>query len=369
MSRADTGKAILFMGAGNLLKAQQFPVPKNPSPGELLVRTTMSTVCGSDLQSWKGRRPFPVPAILGHEVVGTIVAQGEGADRDTFGDPLSCGDRIIWTLISSCGTCLYCRIKGLPQKCLKLFKYGHVRSDIAPYFTGGFAEFVYIRAGTCCFKVPAEMADEEAAPLSCAAATAAAGIDAVGDRIYGNVVIQGAGMLGFYSMALVKDCGSRRVIVIDIREDRLRIARDFGADYTINARERSGTSVMKEVMNLTGGDGADLVIEVSGDRSVIPIGMKMLCTGGEYILLGALYPESLFQVDAHDVITKNLRITGIHNYDARHLGRALRFVSHNRDRYPFRSLVGPRFPLSVEGVTAALRALESGASVRPCIVP
>ncbi|RLI77508.1 hypothetical protein DRP07_12130 [Archaeoglobales archaeon] len=367
--QARYGRAILFLGSGKPLEEREFPLPKEVEPHALLVKTTMATVCGSDMHTWKGRRPFPTPSILGHKIVGEILEIGESIDRDTAGRSISRGDRITWTIMSNCGVCKFCRMEGLPQKCLSLFKYGHVRSDIPPYFTGGFAEYVYIKPGTCVFKIPEDMEDREAVPLMCAAATVTGGLESAKVELCDNIVIQGAGMLGLYAAAIAKERGAKKVIVIDISDDRLKLAEEFGADITVNASNLSEKDVINEVKNATEGWGADLVMEVTGVPSVIPLGIKMLRIGGRYILHGALYPKDEFTLDGHDVITKCLTLIGLHNYDARHLGLVLDFVYKYRDKYPFRKLVGPEFPLTVDGVTRALKALENREAIRPAVLP
>jgi len=366
---SERGKAILFTAANKPFEFREFPLPSYLEPGAVLVRTRMATVCGSDMHTWRGRRPFPVPSILGHETVGTVAALGESVDTDTWGRAVSVGDRIIWTIMSTCGTCVFCRMKGLPQKCTKLFKYGHVRSDLPPYFTGGFAEYVYLRPGTCFFKVPEDLRDEEAAPLPCAAATVTGGFDVAEIEAGDNVVIQGVGMLGLYAIAMARERNPKHVIVIDTKDNRLQMAEDFGADIAINISKLGVKKAIHKVVDCTAGLGADLVVEVTGDSEAIPPGVKMLRIGGRYLLLGAIYPDSLFQIDSHDIITKCLKIVGMHNYDAKHLGRALAFIHAVKDRYPFKKLVGPTIPLSVDGLSEAMKLLESGESIRPAIVP
>src|SRR6476660_9543883 len=125
------GKALaaIFVGHVHPLELREFPVPK-PAAGETIVTITCSTICGSDVHTWHGRRNEPTPCVLGHEIVGRIAAFGPSAPRsDLRGMPLREGDRITWTLAASCGECFFCR-RGLPQKCESLFKYGH--SSIAP---------------------------------------------------------------------------------------------------------------------------------------------------------------------------------------------------------------------------------------------
>ena len=364
---SGTGRVVLFTGVGKPLEEREFPLPAELESGAILVKTTMATVCGSDMHTWRGRRPFPTPAVLGHEGLGIIVRLGSGIDRDTTGKHLAVGDRITWAIMANCGICLFCRMKDLPQKCLKLFKYGHVRSDVAPYFTGTFGEYVHIKPGTGVFKVPDEMKDEEVAPLMCAAATVTGGLARIGVQPGETVVVQGAGMLGLYATAIAKELGVKQVIVMDILDHRLQMAQEFGADQVINTRQKGDDEVVNEVRDLTEGWGADLVVEVAGYAKVIPTGIKMLRIGGRYLLQGSVYPNDQFTLDAHDVITKCLTIVGLHNYDSRYLGRALDLVYRSRERFPYTKLVGPEFPLTAEGVRAALESLEKRESIRPIV--
>ena len=367
--QSQTGKVILFMGAGKPLQEREFSLPDELQPGAILVKMSVATVCGSDMHSWRGRRAFAIPATLGHEGVGTIAQLGPGVEGDSAGKPLRLGDRMTWVMYANCGVCRLCTINALPQKCLNLFKYGHVQSDIPPYFTGTFGEYVYIRPGTAVFKVPNDLADEEASPLMCAAATVIGGFDRIDLAPGENVVIQGAGMLGLYASALAKEQGAKKVIVIDILNERLQLAREFGADEMINAQQCKNAELIDAVKDMTDGWGADVVVEVAGLAQVIPLGVKMLRLGGRYLLAGSIYPDDEFTLASHDVITKCLTITGMHNYYAKHLALALDLVGRSREQYPYKRLTGPKFPLSVAGVTAALESLEKRESIRPIVTP
>ena len=366
---SKSGKVILFMGAGNPLEERTFPLPDDIEPGALLVKTTMATVCGSDMHTWRGRRPFPVPSVLGHEGVGIIERIGDGVYRDSAGKPISEGDRITWTIISSCGSCFFCLTAGLPQKCLNLFKYGHAQSDTPPHFTGTFGEYVYISHGTGIFKLPDEMTDEIASPLMCAASTVVAGLERIGINANDTVVIQGAGMLGLYASVVANEQGAKQVIMIDILKKRLMLAKEFGADHILNANDFSDEELVVKVKDLTDGRGADLVLEVTGIAKVAELGIKMLRIGGRYLMQGAVYPNDRFSIYSHDIIIRCLTITGLHNYDCRHLGRAIQLVNKSRDRYPFHTLTGPTFPLTADGVTESLLTLEKREAIRPVIIP
>ena len=114
--------AVVFHGAGQPLELCELPIPPL-EPDELLVEVTLSTICGSDLHTFAGRRSCDCPTILGHEITGRVV-ELNGTALDLFGDEVRPGDRITWSIAASCGRCFFCS-NTLPQKCERLAKYGH----------------------------------------------------------------------------------------------------------------------------------------------------------------------------------------------------------------------------------------------------
>ena len=114
--------AIVFSGKGEPLKEENYEMPNSINDDEAIVEISMSTVCGSDVHTWLGHRPFPTPSILGHEMVGKITKLGNNITHDFLGNPISLGDRITWSMTASCGNCYYCKIAKLPQKCVKLYR-------------------------------------------------------------------------------------------------------------------------------------------------------------------------------------------------------------------------------------------------------
>ena len=203
----------------------------------------------------------------------------------------------------------------------------------------------------------------------CAWATVYAGLDTIGVNPGDRVLLQGVGMLGLYAAALAKSLGAGLVIAVDRNEKRLSLSRRFGVDENIRLDDEDETATLKHLLDLTGGSGVDLVIEATGDPAVIPVGIKMLGNGGRYLLLGALYPGSRCSVDSHELIVKCLTVKGVHNYDPKYLGWVLQFMAREHRNYPFKDLVGPCWPLTVEGLEEAFRSLKQGESVRPAIVP
>ena len=361
-----TAKAAVMTAPKQDLEFIEYPLPRMEK-GCILVKITCCTICGSDLHSWLGKRKAPVPIILGHEIIGTIETLGEGVTHDSGDLPLNVGDRITWTIMDNCGKCYYCREKGLMMKCRHLKKYGHDSCEKPPHFEGGLAEYCYISPGTCVVKVPETLTDEEAAPANCALATTMAGWEAADLKPFENVLIQGAGALGFYAAALARHHGCRRVIVADILAHRLESIKKFGATDVINTREMTDDEIVQAVKDLTGGFGVDCVMEVAGFPPLIPLGLKCLRMGGRYVEIGCVFTGADFTCDAGEIAIRRLSIKGIHNYDARHLQMGIDFLAMTHDIFPFREIVTHR--VNLDKVNEGLRIAQSGKAVRVAVLP
>ena len=364
---SDDGNAVVFNGSKLPLEKKEFSLPGDLGDDDALVEITLSTVCGSDVHTWLGHRAFPTPCIMGHEMVGKIITMGKNLTTDYTGQKLAVRDKVVWSMTVGCGECFFCK-KKLPQKCTKMFKYGHVKSDQQPHFTGGFAKYVQLKKGSYIFKVSSELSDEEVAPLMCAASTITSGLDYGDFHECDYVIIQGCGALGMYACAFTKQLGGKKVIAIDVMDERLELAKQFGADHIINAKN-VGENLLDEIMKITEDRGADVIIEITGEPSVIKEGIKMLRVGGTYILLGAIYPNNHVTLDSSDIITKCLKIVGMHNYHPKHLETAIDLVLKTKDKYPYKKLVGPNFEFSAKGLEDAFKALDSKQSLRPAINP
>ena len=363
---STTGRAAVMTAAGAELEIREYPIPW-PEAGAILVRVTCCTICRSDLLSWSGRRPSPTPVILGHEIVGRIEELGGRVTHDTGDRPLRVGDRVSWTIMDSCGKCYYCRDQGLPMKCRQLRKYGHDNCATPPHFLGGFAEYCYLSPGTCVIRLPENITDEEAAPANCALATVTAGWEAAELRPFENVLIQGAGALGFYAAALAKHAGCNQIIVTDVLDHRLEAIRAFGATATFNTRQMTDAEVLRAVRERTGGRGVDAALEVAGIPEIIPLGLACLRIGGRYVEHGNTYPGAMLSYDISDLVFRRLTIRGVHNYDTRHLRQGLDFLAQAKSAFPFHRLVTHRFPL--KEINAALRMAQSGEAIRVAVLP
>jgi putative phosphonate catabolism associated alcohol dehydrogenase len=350
---------------GKPLELQYFPRPTLAS-GETLVRITCCTLCGSDLHTYLGNRIGPMPSVLGHEAIGTIVAYGPGDPPcDGNGDSLAIGDRVSWAVAASCGECFFCRHE-LPQKCAQLFKYGHESCAGAHPLSGGMAEYCYLARGTAIFRVPADIPDAVASSANCATATTAAAIRAAGGCNGKTVLIQGAGLLGLTAAAMARIDGAERVLVADIDSERLATAKRFGADVVIDVAHKP-ESLADAVIAATKDRGADVIFEMSGSAVAMQQGLPLLRTGGCYILVGAVKPVGTIPLDPEQLVRRIWTLRGVHNYVPTDLATAIDFLAKHWNRFPFVEMVGGEF--SLDRADEAFQQMLATGAIRMAVWP
>lgn len=361
----NRARAVVFDGPGTPLQFRNFDLPQVRA-GEVLVRITTATVCGSDLHTFQGKRSTPCPTILGHEIIGRVAELPSGESvSDIHGNPLKTGDRVTWSVAARCGECFFCT-HGLPQKCEHLFKYGHERITENHQLSGGVAEYCHLVKGTAILRVPDELPDKVACPANCATATVAAAMRYGGDCKDGVVLVQGAGMLGLTNAAMARSRGAREVIVCDVSPQRLEMAEQFGATETVLI-QKDATPLSGAVSRLTSGRGVDLALDMSGSPDAMEMGISLLRIGGRYVWVGAVFPQRPLSINAETIVRKLIQIQGIHNYAPEDLAAALDFLQACQNQFPFEGLVDTTFPLD-KADTAFAYAIESGA-LRVAIQP
>jgi len=352
-------QAIVFDPTDRSLRLRELPM-RPLRPGEVLVRVRLSAICGSDLHTIRGRRDPGGPLVLGHEIVGEVAALGEGVEADCLGEPLAVGDRITWAIAASCGRCFFCT-RGIPQKCVTLFKYGHQKLDSLTPLSGGFAEYCYLVPGSAYYRLPDELPDAIAVFANCSLSTMQAAARLADVRPGESVLVQGAGLVGLCAMALSAHRRARSIVVVDPCEARVRQAAHFGASHTIGV-DLPGDELVAELSEATEcGRGFDVAIEACGVPSVVRDGIAALRIGGRYVLAGCVFPDATAQLDLHTLTTKLLTLQGLHNYTPLDLQEALRFLTDGPQRFAFGSVVREVFPL--EEIDAALALMESDPSV------
>lgn len=355
----DSCRAIVFDPRTRSLESRELPM-RPLRPGEALVRVSLSAICGSDLHTMRGRRDPGGPLVLGHEICGTVAALSEDGAADFLGQPLSIGDRVTWSIAASCGHCLHCG-RGIPQKCLHLFKYGHETLASDTPLSGGFAEYCYLAPGTAIFHLPDDIPDHTAVFANCSLATMQAAVRMAEVLPGESVLIQGAGTVGLCAAALVAHHRARPIVVVDRSEERLDLAKRFGASH-VAAAGQAERDLVAELSAITdGGRGFDVAMEACGVPQVAATGIEALRIGGRYILAGCVFPGAIAEVDLQALTTKLLRLQGLHNYTPLDLHEALGFLRRGRQRFDFDRVVREVFPL--QEIDAALALMESDPSV------
>lgn len=342
-----TSLAAIFHEPAQPLELRRVDVP-TPVGGEVLVRVLGCTLCGSDLHTVSGRRTSPAPSVLGHEIVGEIVEIGPAAPtHDLAAAPLVVGDRVTWAIVASCGDCFYCN-RALPQKCLRGVKYGHEKFAARRELTGGLAEFCLLAPGTAIVRLPEGLPLEVACPANCATATVAAALAAAGPIADRTVGILGAGMLGLTACAMAHLRGAAAVIAVEPSAARREQALRFGATHAIAPDELLATAA-----HVSGGQGLDVVLELSGASAAFTTAWPALCIGGTLVLVGAVFPGPAVSIFPEQIVRRNLTIRGVHNYAPKDLLAAVEFLTAAHGRFPLQELVGPWYPL--KEVAAALQ--------------
>jgi threonine dehydrogenase-like Zn-dependent dehydrogenase len=351
------------------LSLHEFPLPEKLEPGAALIRTEMAGICGTDVHLWKGELPIALPIILGHETVGHIEQLGTGLERDWTGQSLKVGDRVTWNSSISCGQCYYCAEKRQPTRCphRRAYGIGH-RCDQAPHFLGGYADYHYLRPGTTIFKLPDDLPTESMIGAGCALITAIHGVERTGISWQDTVVVQGAGPVGIAALAVAKSAGAGQVIMIGGPKHRLESARRFGADHVIDLdAAKTPEARIRAVRDLTGGYGADAVLECVGAPPAIIEGMEMCRDGGKYLVLGHYCDAGTVAFNPHVITRKQLQVFGSWSSEPRHLKSAIEFLRRYRQQFPFESMVSHRF--SLDQANEALATTARWECSKSVIVP
>jgi threonine dehydrogenase-like Zn-dependent dehydrogenase len=342
------GRAVLFMGARKPFEITEYEVP-DPEPSAIVLKITQAGICGSDLHSWRGDgTPAPVPEggrTTGHEGTGVVYKLGAGVTTDSLGKPIKEGDRLMYSAIAPCGRCYQC-LNGNGNWCVQGFFPRRTPGEF-PYFNGTYADYYYIRSDQPVFRVPDDLPDSVLGFVNCAMGTVTEGLMRAGCKEGDYVVIQGAGGLGLNAVAAAKDMGAHRVIVLDRLENRLALAREFGADDTINIEQEWTTPEMRRqrVMELTDKRGADIVLELVGRSELLVEGLSYLTNGGTFVEIGNIVRGNSVPFDPSQLVFSAKRIIGSPMYRPRLLPMMLETLVKQQGKVPYEKIVSHTFPL------------------------
>jgi threonine dehydrogenase-like Zn-dependent dehydrogenase len=367
----ETGKLAAWLGREKGFEIREYPVP-DPKPGAVVIDVALANVCGSDMHYWTGafdfaKRGRPLPLNTGHEHMGRVHRLGAGVATDSSGQPLREGDRVIYRYFLPCGRCRACLRRAFKSCPTRQASWSQT-CEVWPHFQGGYGQYFYLGPNHAIFRLPDEITDEMAAGINCAFTQVYAALDIAGFRAGQTAVIQGAGGLGVYACAVARELGAARVVVIDGVDERLALAREFGADAVVDLREFATPAARVErVKALTDDWGADVVLELVGNPNVVAEGLRMVAPEGTYLEIGNINVGWEAPIDPSWLVFGNRRIIGVCHYEAEHLRATLDLMLRTRTRYPYHRIVSHRFPL--ERINDAFRQQEARHITRAAIVP
>jgi len=323
------------------LKVTTVPKP-SPGPGDVLIAVRHAGVCGTDLHiadwnAWAEGRLRP-PLVVGHEFAGEIVAVGGGVAGLRTGQLVTAEGHIV------CGHCLQCRT-GNSHICKNTRIIGVDRD-------GAFAEYIAMPASNVL-------------PLDGIPTTVGAVMDPMGNAFHtvltadipgSTVFVVGCGPIGCFAVGIARAAGAAKVIASDVNAKRLALAKQMGAHVMIDATR---DDVVRSVLAETGGEGADVVCEMSGVPAALHQAFAAVRLGGRVQLLGI--PDGQVPVDfASEIIFKGITVYGV-------IGRKMYETWNQMRRYLSAGLVDPRpvithqFPLAkIDEALAAIRSGDAG---------
>lgn len=339
-------------------------------PGAILVRVEACTMCGTDVHMAGGDfeelGTSHVPLVMGHEIVGRIVALGAGRETDSLNRPLAEGDLIAWAY-GWCDRCYWCTIAKQPTLCENMRMYGWGPADKHPYLTGGFAEYCYVMPICKTVKVPDGLDPALAASSTCAFRTMIHAYEEAGMiRPSDTVVVQGSGPVGLYGVAYALQMGARQIVCIGAPASRLAIASEWGADLILDVQDTSVQERRMQVLELTDGRGADLVVECSGFTAAFEEGIDLVRRGGRYLIVGQAERRRA-SIDATSINLKQISLVGTVSADVSHYYRALQFLTDHGDRFDFSRALGNNYRL--DEVNDALQSMREAQEPKPVIRP
>ena len=306
------------------------PAPK-PGAGQVLIRVKATGLCYTDMSilkgEYKGRKPVPIPVIMGHEASGVVAETGPGVTT------LKAGQRIGFEVLSGCGKCVNCR-SGYKNMCTDWHHLG-ITGD------GTFAEYV-VQGENLVYPLPDNVDFADAALLEPLSLTVRS-LEHVKPFVGESAVIIGPGTVGLLHLQALRAAGVTTLIVIGLEVDKLRfgIAEKLGATHIVNA---SVENPVDGVMKATGGKGADILIETASSPKVWDYLLDLMAAHGRMSVFG-LYPQAQTQPLA--LIRKGVTLYGDVAFLSRHFMRAIDWLASGK--VSGKALVTKRFTLEQAG--------------------
>lgn len=341
-----------------------------PGPGEVLVRIKVAGLCHSDLSVVNGDRPRALPIVLGHEASAEVIETGDGVDD------LHPGDHVVMVFVPSCGCCFPC-MKGRPALCepgaaanaqgtlLSGARRLRIRDEYLNHATGVscFAEHAVVSRRSC-VKVNADISHREAALFGCAVLTGAgAVINRARMQAGDTAAVVGLGGVGLSALIAAAASGARRLVAVDLSDEKLQLAQDLGATHLVNPRSIKSDA---ELLEAAGGP-VDYGFDMAGAVPAFESAYKLTQRGGSTITSGLPNPAARFQLPLAQLVGEEREVKGSYLGSGAPAVDIARYIElYEAGRLPVNRLLGKTFTL--DEINEGLDHLASGSGLRDAIV-
>ena len=361
-------EAVVMTAPGKPLERRRFPRPI-PKPGGAILETIASEVCGTDVHLHHGRLSgVPYPIIPGHINCGRV-AETEGELRDVEGRLIERGTVVtFFDVFNTCGRCWNCLVAKAGTRCPHRKVYG-ITTSADDGLLGGWTETIEILPGVKVLPLPEGLAPEDFMGGGCGLPTGFHAVERAGIAMGDTVVVQGSGPVGLNAAIFAQLAGALRVFVVGAPPARLEAARGIGAEDVLDIGEEHDPARRAAwVRDRTGGRGADVVIEASGNPAAVGEGLDMLRDAGRYVIVGQYTDAGDAVLNPHRQINrKHATILGCWGFEYTHFHRALKMMAKHNARFRWRRLITREYSLGE--ASSALEDMERFAVVKALIRP
>lgn len=334
-----------------------------------MLELVASEVCGTDVHLHHGRLSgVPYPIVPGHVSVGRVL-ETNGALRDVDGNEIDAGRLVtFYDVFGTCGQCWHCLVAKAATRCPSRRVYG-ITTGLADGLLGGWAERIEILPGVRLVPLPEGLAAEEFMGGGCGLPTGFHAVERAGIALGDTVVVQGSGPVGLNAAIFAQLAGALRVLVTGAPRARLDHALRLGAEDVLDVGETTDpTERARWVRDRTGGRGADVVIEASGNPLAVVEGLEMLRDAGRYVVVGQYTDAGDVRLNPHRHLNRrHASVLGCWGYEYTHLHRSLAMMARHAGRFRWSHLVTREYPLAEAG--RALADMEALAVVKALVRP
>ncbi|UCE84563.1 MAG: zinc-binding dehydrogenase [Deltaproteobacteria bacterium] len=346
------------------LEPRELPIPAI-GDDDALLRVEACGICGSDYEQYAGVLRTPVPVIPGHEPVGVIEAIGDGAARRW---DVNVGDRVAVETMLPCRNCRIC-LRGDYHLCRQRRIYSYIPLDVAPGLWGAYAEYMYLAPTSIVHKIDADLPPALAVIFNPLGAGFRWAVEIPRTQPGETVVILGPGQRGLASVVACREVGAGTVIVTGLEADRrkLDLAREFGADHTIDVENEDARQRIRE---LTGGRGADVVLDVSSYATApVAESLDYAAPGGRVVLAGVKGFQPIPDFVSDKIVLKEIRLLGAIGVTYSGYDAAIRLIESGR--VPLEKMHTHEFDLrdAERAIRTLAREIPGEESIHSCLIP